>query len=287
MKRQLALWAEYLLIMVKPAYVMTGVILYLVLCWAITFLVDIRNFLGLREVLSIKENFVLGGEVAPLWFIIFREAGPTEILQWLALALTALCSWFIFRQLQENKNIKQAAFWKLIFILAVLMFLEDAANIRHLINYIIFLASDLDWSSVDGKQLRNVLELCYFAILGFIPAYAVIRYGRYIFHSLSTTIYLLTGCFFYGIAAACSGTRFLEDWYTRAGEKIYGVMQGLASGQMVEVATESLSMEFWLMDLLVEESLELLGAGALLSATLAYGNLVLNNQAKNRVTPLS
>lgn len=274
MKSRLIKWTETILISVKAGYIAAAIPIYLFLSWLMCFMIDVRNWWGLREIFTIKEHFVLGGEMAPLWFIIFREAGPTEILQWIALLITALGSGVMAARLLSSGYCYKAAFWKLIAIAAGLMFLEDAANIRHLINYIIFLIGGWDWDSVAGQNFRGVLELAYFAVLGFLPIYALLRYGKHIASSRQTLKYLLMGYFFYGIAAMASGTRFIDNWYTRAGTEIYLFMDRLAEGDLVEVSTEAHSMEFWLMDLLVEESLELIGAGLLLTSVLAYSGYI-------------
>ncbi len=257
---------------VKPAHVMLAVCVYLLLTWVLSYLVDVRNLFGLRDALRIKDYLMLQGERVPLWWLFFREAGLTEILQWAALLSTAIGGSFLYRKLNGTGGKGRAFFWRLISLAAVLMLLEDALNVRHLMNRLILALAGLDWSSTAGRSLRTVLELTYFAVLGAIPLYAMLRYGKYVVtKSLPTCFYLLFGYIFYGLAVFFSGTRYINEWYYSAGTRIYEFMKLHASGELLYVSTDTLSMEFWLMDCVIEESLELIGAGALLAAVLAYG----------------
>ncbi len=285
--KKMVWWVGNKLSRTNPLYVMGLVLLYLLVIWLACFLIDVRNLMGLREILVIKDYLVMEGEKVPLWFFVFREAGPTEILQWMILLGTVACSTVLSWKLKKLDMPGPSYFWKLISIMAVLMFLEDAANIRHLVNYIIFQAGGLEWSSEAGKWLRNVLELIYFAVLASIPLYAFVRFSRYIFSVSRARSYLILGYVSYGVAVVASGTRFFNHWYQRAGEIIYRFMDYYSEGELIKVATDTLSMEFWLMDLIVEESLELIGAGALLAAVIAYGSYVKeeNNKPFNCLKP--
>ena len=114
------------------------------------------------------------------------------------------------------------------------------------------------------------MELTYFGILALMPLYALLRYGRFIWHNSQSRNYLFIGYFFYGMAVAASGTRFIGEWYVNVGNLIYEFMLAQAKNDILYASGDNLPMGFWLMDFMVEESLELIGAGALLSATVAY-----------------
>jgi len=265
----------------NPSLLFGVFLLYLLLSWSAWYLVDIRNWLGLRELIIFKE--ILGpmaGEQVPLWWFIFKEAGPTEIFQWGALLSTCLGSLILSRHLRELGLVKPGLFWRLMSLVALLMFLEDAGNFRHLISYLVVWLAGMDWESTAGMYLRNMLELSYFGILAAVPVYGLLRYFIVIVKALQSFGYLITGYFFYGIAVLASGTRFFDEWYAAAGTLLHEFMKNHARGEFLQVGTEVLPMEFWLMDFMVEESLELIGAGALLAATAAYWRYMQREKVK-------
>jgi len=93
--KKMVWWVGNKLSRTNPLYVMGLVLLYLLVIWLACFLIDVRNLMGLREILVIKDYLVMEGEKVPLWFFVFREAGPTEILQWMIFGNCSLQYCFI------------------------------------------------------------------------------------------------------------------------------------------------------------------------------------------------
>jgi hypothetical protein len=84
--------------------------------------------------------------------------------------------------------------------------------------------------------------------------------------------YLVAGYVAYGLAAAASATRHLGGWYRRLGD---GLIERIAPSAVElyqawapaeDIVVEVFTLGFWFMDLAVEETLELIGAAALLAA---------------------
>ncbi len=75
----------------------------------------------------------------------------------------------------------------------------------------------------------------------------------------------LSGYFFYGLAAFASASRHIGNWYAVVGTKI---LDFIISGR--ELSWSASSLGFFFMDLVVEESMELMGATFLLAAVLVY-----------------
>ena len=91
-------------------------------------------------------------------------------------------------------------------------------------------------------------------------------------NSLKGNKYLVAGYIFYGIAAVCSATRNIGNWYAVVGEM---VLDSITTGAEISWSGGSViyfrdPLGFWFMDYVVEESLELLGAAFLASAIAAF-----------------
>lgn len=234
-----------------PALIVVVALGYLVLAWASFFLIDVYNVLGSRDALEARMT------VPKTWVHLFREGNPTEWLQWTALGATALVSARLGGRLAAAGQYGAASFWAIFGVAAVLMLIEDAGNPRHrLANY--------------GESMFGVpstaTELVYFAALASVPLYALLRYGRHVWSTLTTRRYLIAGVVFYGIAGGASGTRAIGSWYTEIGTAFD---QRLLGGRLLRWDFLGESTGFWLMDWLVEESLELMGAACLCAAAVA------------------
>jgi len=249
-----------------PEHVMALVLLYLLMTWGVFFLIDAFDVFGVRAFMHER------GITDPFWFHLFRQASLTEVLQWVALGGTAFAAGVIRGRAGLNGEGVSAgrAFWTLMGIAALLMLIEDAGDPRHrLTDYVTTFTGHTRVEEI-GRQLVTYMEVVYFSLLAAIPLYAFFRYGLALRRHRKVMAYLLAGFAAYGAASIFSVTSYMNDWYIKAGGFVHRV---LAAGQLYRVDwpyTEYHVHEFWLMDLLVEETIELLGAGALLAAALSY-----------------
>lgn len=246
----------------KPENIMAAVIIYLILTWGFSYLIDVHDFLGLHSVMYSDE-----ADVNLLWFYIFVDGGPTEWFQWTLLLGTALLSSYSGGRLVSLGHRKAASFWIIMSAASVFLFVEDAFNTRHIL-------ASFTMSVFDAEDFTNPIKtityLIYFTVLASIPLYAFIRYWRSIWSSTKTRLYLIIGFCAYGTAGIASGTRDIYHWYGVVGEFINNQIAGGAMSQYFTQTEPTRPLGFYLMDSLVEESIELIAAGALLTAAAAY-----------------
>ncbi|OWZ83763.1 hypothetical protein [Natranaerobius trueperi] len=146
----------------KPDLIFSIVIFYIIATWVFIYLVDVNNLLGIRDYLvyDIQLNNPF------LWHHIYIEGGFTEMFQWVLIGLTALYCGLVAGQ-EDSKERK--SFWFLLGILAVFMVIEDAGNPRH---YFRFIFSE--YYGVHPIWITGP----YYLLLGLIPLYAIVRYGK-------------------------------------------------------------------------------------------------------------
>lgn len=239
-----------------PATIVVGLAVgYLLLAWTAFWLIDVFNVFGLRDAL-------VAGPHQQIWFRLFREGRPTEMLQWAALGGAALVGGVLAGMHLAQQRRACAMFWLLMGIAAVLMLIEDAGNPRHyfgeMARYHI------------GSPAQIATELAYFAILAAFPLYALLRYWRCPWACPSTRRYLIAGIAFYAIAGIASGTRDIGHWYVQVGGYIDQVVLGGRLIPLTDDPWQTGGLGFHLMDALVEESIELVGATLLFAAALSY-----------------
>jgi hypothetical protein len=263
----------------SPEYLMIGVIVFLLISMSAFYLIDLRNVFGLRDALFELKPVYFYYTYYPFFFQHWgRNSGAAEIFQWLFLAISVLMAAFVSGRIKPgNKNLIK--FWGLMSLAFVFMILEDAGDLRHtFMSYIqvIFDEPDQGWGGTS-------FELLYFAFLGGLPLYALMRYGwKELADFGRTRIYVITGFVFYFLASSLSffGTALSglldKDLYTLAGEKFYLLCLKIGDAGLAErwEAWESVNWQlpigFFLMDSLLEESLELIGASAFAIALMLF-----------------
>ncbi len=239
----------------------------LFIAYFLVYIMDIKNLFSLRELYS---NFY----VPLLWPMIFRDGGPIEIFQWLFLGLLSLFSAYISGILKERGKKKEAIFWLLFAIAGILMLMEDAGDIRHFFFRELF---SPHWRTL------NILETIYFLVLGAIPTFAVLKYGKHIKKSHITVILLILGFVFYGSSAFLSGPADLTNINYDIGRGMFQYTVNAGDAQLEQIHKEA--GETWtegidanpehvlyhnFKDMILEESLEFLGALMLLVSSIAY-----------------
>lgn len=241
-------------IQVAPRVILFGLLAVLLLTWTLVLTVDVFNILGARD-----RVFTQGETDFPhVYFHWANNQGPIEWFQWAFLVAGSVGAGIaagIRFQCASLHLAKAIAFFSLLLgVLAV----KDAGSPRHII------AGHVE--SVTGEQLALVSQLLVLLAMGSVALMALFLLFPYLPRQTSERRYLLVGSLSYGVAASMSATSFL--WYERAGEWILRVP---FRGRVLEapVLWEGQGQGTMFMDTVVEESVELVGAGFLAATALA------------------
>lgn len=266
-----------------PELIFIFAILSVFISMLIFYLVDLRNVFGLRDMMFGLSGDYFFFSYRPFFFHHWgRNGGLAEIVQWFMLAGSGLLA-ALTAGIVKLKNRRLYKFWLILSIGFILMLLEDAGDIRHTImGYIQAL-----FDEPDQGIMGSLTELILFSILAFIPLYALINYWQDIKIYSKTKIYLLIGFAFYGLAGLSSflGTALegllSKNLYMLLGEKFYQLALFLGDSQLKNQweswqADGWFSIEFFLMDSMFEENIEIIAAGALLAATVSFLILALD-----------
>ncbi len=248
-----------------PWFIIIITVLYLAIMFNLSYWVDIRftNMFGLNDwLLATYDDYPI------LWVQMFREASPTEYLQWSYLGLSVLLSFGIFfTKLKSSSKIIWS--WLLLTLGFILMFLEDVFNVRHVIGA--FFAQyylNLAWEDWIYNPIRSYTEMALYFVLASIMGIALILILKERKANLLGKIFMLSGYLCYGVAAFASASRLLGDyWYTAVGRAI---LIRIYPDTMIPFIKDSDIYGRMFMDYLVEESIELLGAAFLLAALTVF-----------------
>ena len=258
-------------------HVIFMLILILICSYLMVYFFDLHNALGVRDYFR--------GEYDTwpfFWYHWFKNGGPIEIIQYLFLGFGALVciknsnpSQRNQLDVQEGHSSKEISrFWTLMGIALILMLIEDAGDPRHTIRvYVQAMAGEGEQGTVG-----TITELAYFTLLGMVPIYALLRFGRAaLTNKVKTAVYLLGGFFSYALAVGASfaGSAFhslLEkNLYMISGRYLLELLVTLGDEKTGELYAQNKDwISFYLMDSPVEESIELIGASLLLAAAISY-----------------
>lgn len=244
---------------------------YILINLILAYLVDLRNInaLWLGSLLE-----ALHPESPILWLHMFKEASVTEILQWLCLGFATVLAGALFVHYRRSHG-KASPAWGLLLLGLLLMFLEDTVNVRHglaALFALVVLQTDPYTHAWRASATKNYIELGCYAVLAAVMLSSFWLVIRDKVQNALGKKFLFAGFAFYGIAALSSATRNIGSWYTVVGEKI---LNFVTRGAVIEWTAESVvhrnyPLSFWIMDFLIEESLELLGATFLLAAVVIF-----------------
>lgn len=253
----------------RPAVLFYGVSVFLALSIVAIYFIDVHNAFALRDrwFTDREASFFFA-----YWF--FR---PVERpMQWMAIFGMMYVFFLNARRSASNDDARPFHFWRLMGIGAFLMFLEDVFDVRHAFRNAI---AEMAGSGPYGA-MASLFELSYFAALGGILVYAAIRYRNVYWNLTGVRRYLGLGYGFYGLAVVSSwlGTAFEWHLYHRIGTRLSHFLFQFNSeaATLFNETNEHLAeterefLHFVLMDSVYEESLELLGATALVVAGLAF-----------------
>ncbi len=254
-------------------FVFSLAVFFVVLSIVLFFLIDLRNIGGARDLLLSVDgrHFFFG--YRPFFFHHWgRNSGFAEIIQFTFLGLGVLFAGYNGGLLYKSKK-KLSKFWLIMSVGLLLMLLQDAGDLRHVVmSYVMWAFGEID-QGVAG----TLVELLYFVVLGGVPLYALIKYWKDIRVYVRSKYYLLIGFFFYALAGGLSfiGTAFEglldRNIYNILGEYMYSFALSIGDSNLEMVWSEaSFNIQFFLMDSLLEENIEIIAAGALFAAVLAF-----------------
>ena len=178
-----------------------------------------------------------------------------------------------------------ARFWMAGALLGMLMLAEDMGNVRHLLaDIVVQLLPVAEWLARTGA------ETGFYMLIASPAAVAALLYRRVPASMRPPGRLLLPGVLLYAVAATASASRAVNDWYVLAGHRLHNSAFGGRLPSMPDgfwgVEAGSDVTAFLLMDFLVEESIELMGAAFLLAATVGavvrYQERVRGNQGALR-----
>ncbi len=257
-------------------YLYSGFVLF---SFLLTYLVDAHNFLGLRD-------FMIDHFAVPLfWFHWFRT--PVEIpVQWYTLGAAVLIFIINAGIALERKDKDIFRFWFLLSAGIILMFVEDAGDVRHAYREHI--------ETIFGEGFyglySTLYELLYFIILGAFMLYVIIKFRAVYREYVNTRKYLLRGYILYGVAVTGSwlGSGFEAvtgfSFYSTVGEFILNrifIIDGRSEFAYRVAQQNYIFINRNLMDRAFEESLELLAAASLLTAALYFFSHYRDKTEKN------
>lgn len=242
-----------LLLQISPKALLLAVLGLLLVVWGLFIAVDILNLVDL-------------GMNSPMWTHLFNDR-PVEWAQWFLLVLAVVAAAYLAGRLHSHRRIMSSRFFFLLAIGLGLMLIEEAGDIRHAIGRDV---GKLFGSEVLGIHYRVVSDVPYFAALAAVPLYAVLRYGTYAWESARMRLYLVAGVALYALAAISSGLRTLGDFYVGVGAWVDAVL--LPGRFPVPEGMTQARGHFYLVDSVLEESVELLAAAMMLAAVLAFAS---------------
>ncbi len=241
------------LLRLRPGLLLVAVAAFVLTAWLVFLAVDIIDVGGISDRIPM-----------PMWTYLFNDH-VVEVTQWIMLAVVVALSGYLGGRLAGTVHRGASSFF---FILAIglgLMLVEEAGDIRHGISGAVRLHFGAD---VLGLPYQMVSDVPYFAALAVLPLYAVIRYGRHAWASVSARPYLVAAVGLYGLAAISSGLRHLGSLYVNLGSVIdrafFGGRFPPAPGMTQDRA------HYFVVDGPIEESVELFAVTCMLAMVLAF-----------------
>ncbi len=273
-----------------PEIIFLSVIFLVFLSFLLFYLIDLRNWLGLRDYLFSLNNKSFDFFYFPLFFINWgRNGGIAEIIQAVLLASSALTSAFI-ASYERFKSKKKYYFWLLLAISFSLMLIEDASEVRMtIVSYV-----QAYFGEIHQGVIGSFVEFIYFSILASIPIYTILYYGKFLLKYKKTRIYIVIGFSLYFLAASLSFlgrvvaeifVKAQRTYYGLLGENLYNFFLKIGDSNLTKAwendlyyyFNQSISQDklieviyFLLLDNLIEENIELIAASAFLAACVSF-----------------
>jgi hypothetical protein len=276
------LQSPFLRRMPNPAIVVVVVAAYIALTWALFLGVDVFNVAGSRDWLQ-------GTRLEPpmLWFHLYQDAGPVELVVWSMISFLGVISGVLGGSLAAQAHLTDdphiraqarsaASFWILWAITAFLLLIEDAGNVRHIMNRYGFMLTDM------RRVHTALIEMSWFAFIAAFPLYAIFRHGRFVGAIRSVRWYGIVGILIYGLTGIMNGIRNVKNFYTRLGE---WMSEELLGGRLLVAYRWDQEEQWWyLPDLVLEEPGELAGMTLMVAAALAFARYLSDPAYRSEAT---
>jgi hypothetical protein len=247
---------------IGPPQVFAACFGILAIFWFVFLGVDTWDWFGIRRAGTMEE----GGH-GLIWLTIFTNGGPIEWIQWATLGAAGVVAAWVAGSLRERAGEEaRLRFWLLMSVAFTIMLIEDSGEMRQQV-----------WRVLDGHVGSDAVmqgaELVHFALIAAVPLFALWRYGGVVLRQRGVGVYVLAGFLCYAVAGGASATRAFggDDasgtgigWYGAAGEAIHRWI----GGAMSHPTYEQELVYFLVIDGVLEESVELLGASCFLAASL-------------------
>lgn len=204
----------------------------------------------------------------PLWLSLFNE-GVVEVVQWVITALAVLGAAYLGGCGRGGG----ASFFFVLSIGLGLILIEETGNVR------LKVAETLGGGGeILGMHSHVLGSVPVYALLAFFPVYALLRYGKHVWEVRGARPYLIaTYCLYGGSQLAALSSHLFGVWYARIGEAVNTFVFAGALPPVPGIGAGA--SNYYIMDSLVEESLELLAAATMLALVLAYAKELRSGRA--------
>ncbi|WP_018140878.1 hypothetical protein [Thioalkalivibrio sp. ALJ7] len=275
-----------------PTFVVALSISILGTLWAWVALADIAG------IPTVRSDWLLADSPLPLlWYALFSEGRAVEMAQWgLLFCSTLLATGWWLSHLKSTPAAIRVPFLLLASAL-LLMLVEDSLNLRHVVanDYLPLLHSLLPFT--ERFVSRLTWELFFYSVLSAMMLGAVaaiiLRYRP----RLETLVWLSLAFVIYGSVAFGSAMRRVGDWQERLGTwlmerlDLYALphwQDTLAIMEQSRANNENytFTLEYLLVDHLLEESVELIAASLLLAALLSLSRDIHQSRTTSMRHPL-
>jgi hypothetical protein len=247
---------------------------WLAFAWTAAIAIDIHNVGGMQDrMIEWSPRFPLA------WFRLFSEAHPTEWLQWTLQAVGLVAALVMWRRLRDpESDTRLRTGWFLLAAGLFMMLMEDSQNVRHLVSDS-YLIPFFEPRGIASRQVRLVWEVLFYLFLSGLMVGGVLTLLTRVRPDRRTGGIILVGYALYGFAGFSSAARRVFDWQERLGNwaiERWSLMEirtwALADQQLeaYRAAVEGYdsTLGYVLVDHWVEESVELLSAGFLVTGFL-------------------
>ncbi|MBB3039634.1 hypothetical protein [Hoyosella altamirensis] len=235
-----------------PAHlVFVGAILVVAGAWFTVYAVDIWGWGGRSE------------NLLPMWWELFND-GIVEVAQWIYIALFVVGAGYLAGRLRGGPHAGFASFFFVMSIGFAFILIEEAGDVR------LILAEALGrWLGYEilGMHFHVIGTLPVMMFLAFFPLYALVRYAKHVWRAPRSRAYLIALYGLYAVSQLGAQTSHIEGWYAHFGNWINSVFFDWRLPVMPGIDPGANS--YFIIDNVVEESFEMLAAGALLALLLA------------------
>ncbi len=215
---------------------LAGVLFVLALAWGAVFAVDVH---GLSEI----------GAQQGAWWHLFRQGSPVEWIQWGFLSLLIWHGAYLCGIYRQQGNRPYSLFWGLLAVGFIFMLLEDAGDPRHVL-------------AAYGHTLLGVperyIEAPVFLLMVAPLFWAVLRYRQPLRDNPQILPYAALGTLLYALVASSSLLRVVGNLYVRIGRPL------------TEWLTGGAVPPYYLIDFVIQESMEALATALLFASVLVY-----------------